>query len=187
MIGYAHIEDKTIGADDSSTAVNSYDLLKAGEVNLGMVIPSQNPKLEVHNKKGYGLNVQKNWSDLELTTAHEPIYVAAYVDGTLQEDTVRRIQSPATGAYYFWSSLVPSHDGTPRTNFSGYEVREVRISNASPKVASDGTVQDAGTVTPLSDGEIIRLTATRTTDATPDGEDQNKAFDYVVSYQTGAL
>ena len=66
-----------------------------------------------------------------------------------------------------------------------YVVREVTLSNHDPTVAADGTVTNYGTVTPLDSGDSINLTATRTADATPGGENPDKAYDYVVSYDTG--
>lgn len=51
--------------------------------NIGKVIADENPQMEVHNRKGYGITAKKVWSDLSITTGHSSIYTAVYVDGAL--------------------------------------------------------------------------------------------------------
>ena len=138
----------------------------------------------MHNKKGYGLTVNKKWSDLSITTSHESVYTAVYVDGELLEGSVRQIKAPSTSAYYFWTSLKPNADGSERTSLDDYVIREVKLGSADPTVAADGTVTDYGTVTPLDDGDSIELTATRTAAATPSGEANDKVYEYIASYET---
>lgn len=152
----------------------SYAPIETGVVNLGCVIVGQDPQLEIHNKKGYGINVNKKWSDLNLTKAHAPIYTAVYVDGALLEGSVNQIKSPAVSANYFWSELEPKQNGDERTTLEGYVVKEVTITNTDPTVKADGTVTDPRTVTPLEAGADIEITATRTPQATPEGETADK-------------
>ncbi|MDO4863738.1 MAG: SpaA isopeptide-forming pilin-related protein [Ruminococcus sp.] len=154
--------------------------------NIGVLRAETDARLEVHNMKGYGLTVNKKWSDLDLTTAHDPIYFAVYVDGVLLEDSVKQVKSPSVSAYYFWTSLKKEKNGTERTSLDGYVVKEVILSG-TPEVDSNGNVTNAGklTVTPLNSGGKQTLTATRTASATPEGEDSDKRFDYIVSYQQG--
>lgn len=175
--------DKVIdGVDQKLPSYYKYD---GEEENVGRVISDFDPRMNVVNKKGYSLTAKKKWSDLDITTAHDPIYTAVYADGVLVEGSVKQIKSPSTQAYYFWETLKPNADATPRTSLDGYEVREVKISSASPTVAKDGTVTNYGTVTPLASGEEQRLSATRTASATPAGEEREAEYDYVVSYSKG--
>lgn len=181
---YKHIEGHTESEYGEITKVNSYNLIDKNVENIGVVIPSQDPKMEVRNKKGYGINVRKKWSDISITTGHAPVYTAVYVDGELLEDSVKQIKSPDTSAYYFWPSLEPNADGSERTSLEGYVIKEVTISG-TPEVAADGTVTGYGTVTPLETGDGLELSATRAKAATPAGESAEKEFEYIVSYERG--
>lgn len=181
--GYS-CEDGVRISDNVTTVLPSYDH-EPGVDNLGRVVAEFDPRMNVYNKRGYSLTVNKKWSDLDITTAHSPIYVAVYADGKLIEDSVRQIKSPSVSAYYFWGSLVPNTDGSARTSLDGYTVKEVTLSNASPTVAKDGTVTNYGTVTPLESGNELKAVATRTAAATPEGESRDKEYDYVVSYSVG--
>lgn len=189
LMGYERVMGTKILEDLTEEDIPSYMEYQGNPLNIGKVIAEENPQMEVHNKKGYGLAVKKQWSDLSLTTGHDSIYVAVYIrDGNqlrLLDGTVKRIQSPSTSADYFWTTLEPYQNGTERTSMEDYVVREVTLSNHDPTVAADGTVTNYGTVTPLDSGDSINLTATRTADATPAGENPDKAYDYVVSYDTG--
>ncbi len=143
----------------------SYSTYIGEEDNVGKVIKDFNPIVDVVNKKGYGLTAKKNWSDLDITTYHDPIYVAVYVDGKLLDGSVRKIESPRTSTYYFWSSLVPYPSGRERTNLDGYVVKEVKVEN--------------GNVIPLESGDSINL------EVIPEGSTTKKAYDYNVSYSQG--
>ena len=185
LVGYERVMGTKINEDHSVESIPSYYDYEGNPLNIGRVIAEENPQLIVKNKKGYGLGVNKKRSDLSLTKSHESIYTAVYVDGELLDGSVRQIRSPATSAYYFWTSLKPYADGAERTDLSGYTVREVTLSGGSPTVDADGTVSNYGTVTPLDNGDSISLTASRTAAATPEGESSDKEFNYIVSYQQG--
>ena len=186
LMGFECVMGTKVNADNTTEDIPSYLEYDGNPLNVGKVIAEENPQMEVHNKKGYGLTVNKKWSDLELTTAHAPVYTAVYVDGVLLEGSVKQIKSPQTSAYYFWTSLKPYSNGDERTSMSGYTVKEVTISSSSPTVAADGTVTNYGTLTPIDSAGSVRLTATRTAQATPAGENSDKDFNYVVSYTQGA-
>lgn len=189
LMGYERVMGTKILEDHSQVDIPSYMEYDHNPLNIGKVIAEENPQMEVHNKKGYGLAVKKRWSDLALTTGHESIYVAVYIreNGQLRllDGTVKRIQSPSTSADYFWTTLEPYQNGTERTSLDDYVVREVALSNPNPTVASDGTVTNYGTLTRLDDGDTINLTATRSAAATPSGESPDKNYDYIVSYAPG--
>jgi fibro-slime domain-containing protein len=182
---YDMVMGEKVNEDETHEPIPSYyQYGSSGKDNVGQVRVEENPQMEVINEKGYGLMVYKRWNDLNLTTAHQPIYTAVYVDGELLSDSVRQIKSSDSSVYYFWSSLKPYANGDERLRFDGYTVREVTLSNADPTVAADGKVTDYGTVTLLEGGDTIRLSATRTAAATPEGETAECEYDYVVSYAT---
>ena len=186
LMGYERVMGEKISGDNIHTDIPSYMEYDNNPLNIGKVIVDSDPRMEVHNRKGYGLTVNKKWSDLNLTTSHDSVYVAVYVDGALLDGTVKEIKSPSTSAYYFWTTLKDNADGSARTDFTGYEIREVTLSG-NYSVADDGTVTgyDWNAVTPLNSGAEIVLTATRTEEATPDGESRDTDYTYVVTYQEG--
>ncbi len=190
LMGYERVMGTKIHEDNTEEDIPSYMEYQHNPLNIGKVIADENPQMEVHNKKGYGLAVKKQWSDLAQTTGHESVYVAVYIreGGQLRllNNSVRRIQSPSTSVDYFWTTLEPYLNGTERTTLNDYVVKEVSISNHDPTVAADGTVTNYGTLTPLDEGDSINLTATRTAAATPSGESPDKQYDYSVSYNSGA-
>lgn len=182
LMGYEQVLGSKTLENHEVVPIPSYYLLDNDMVNAGKVIAEEDPQMEVHNRKGYGISVKKEWSDLSKTTGHSTIYTAVYVDDQLLEGSVKEIKSPSTSANYFWTTLQPQANGSPRTDLSGYVIKEVTISNQDPTVSDDGTVTNPGTVTPLSSGDRINLVATRIASETPAGESPDKAYDYIVTY-----
>lgn len=201
LMGYEMIKGFTQDSEGTITQVPSYALYRTTQNNSGIVIAGYDPQMKVINKQGYGLTVNKKWSDIELTTGHEDVYVAVYVDGTLLANSVRKIESPATSTYYFWPTLEPESDGTPRSDLTGYVVKEVTISDGAPTFDENGkltngvepvfdengNITNDVTVTALDSGSEIALTATRTAKATPEGENPDAQYTYVVSYEEGDM
>ena len=187
LMGYEQVLGSKTLENHEVVPIPSYYLLDNDMVNAGKVIAEEDPQMEVHNRKGYGISVKKEWSDLSKTTGHSTIYTAVYVDGQLLEGSVKEIKSPSTSANYFWTTLQPQANGSPRTDLSGYVIKEVTISNQDPIVSDDGTVTNYGTVTPLSSGDRINLVATRIASETPAGESPDKAYYYIVSYAQNSV
>ena len=182
LMGYERVMGSKTHEDGTVEPIASYMVDAGNPENIGTVIADENPQMEVHNRKGYGISAKKSWSDLSITTGHSEIYTAVYVDGTLLEGSVKQIKSPSTTANYFWTRLQPNSNGTERTSLDGYVIKEVTISNQNPTVLDDGTVTDSGTVTPISSGDRVNVVASRIDDVTPEGEDNHRAYDYIVTY-----
>lgn len=182
LMGYECVMGSKILEDHTELEIPSYLPYDGNPANIGKVIADENPQMEVHNRKGYGITAKKVWSDLSITTGHSSIYTAVYVDGALLEGSVKQIKSPSTSANYFWTRLQPNADGSERTDLDGYVIREVTISNPNPTVSDDGTVTDCGTVTPLASGDRVNVVASRISAVTPEGENPDRAYDYIVSY-----
>ncbi|MBR4586986.1 MAG: hypothetical protein IKO30_01570 [Lachnospiraceae bacterium] len=189
LVGYERLDGDKTDSEGHVTQIPSYQVGPGNTENIGRVIlDSNNPQMEVHNKKGYGLTVNKNWSDTDLTTYHDAIYVAVYVkdgEGQLQllENSVHKIESPATSTYYFWETL---QDG--RTSLEDYVVKEVALTGDGINVSADGVVTGYDDPITILDGEndTIHLNVLRTEEETPAGETAQADFDYVVSYQPGS-
>ncbi len=188
LVGYERVMGSKINADNTQEDIPSYFVEDGSPVNVGRIIAVDgNPQVEVHNKRGYGLSVKKKWSDLDLTTGHSAIYVAVYADGDLVDDSVRKIESPDTSTYYFWTTLKPLAGGGERTNLDGYVVKEVLLTGDSITVDADGHVSGYTGITVLESGDSAGFTAVRTADATPDNETNEKVYEYVVTYEQGTF
>ena len=188
LVGYERVMGSKINADNTQEDIPSYFAEDGSPMNVGRIIAIDgNPQVEVHNKRGYGLSVKKKWSDLDITTGHSAIYVAVYADGDFVDDSVRKIESPDTSTYYFWTTLKPLAGGGERTNLDGYVVKEVLLTGASITVDADGHVSGYTGITVLESGDSADFTAVRTAAATPENESNEKEYEYVVSYEPGTF
>lgn len=149
--------------------------------NSGIIRDNSDPAIEVRNQRGWGLTAVKQWSDNGFMPIHDPIYFAVYVDdgnGNLSaepiEGTVHQLASGATSTYWFFWHLLTN-------DFSRYVVREVLISEANPTVASDGTVANPGTVTPIDAGGTLSV------DAKARANDTARRYSYEVGYVPGQV
>lgn len=163
-VGYSFVayerESGTYHAEDGDT------------LNSGWVRANESPKMYVQNKRGWGLDVNKQWSDSSFTKSHDPVYIAVYADGTLVPDTVREITSSRTTARYFFANLMSGK------TFADYEVHEVELSN--PVVDSDGKVTSYTAITrKLNDGDltVVNAVASNTNTSAP--------YSYSVEYSKG--
>lgn len=141
-----------------------------GEIEI-----NNDPDIQVRNQKGWGLTVQKKWTDKDFMENHDSTYFAIYLNGSYVDGTVRELAHPDTELYYFLEDLYDSNHVSHR--FSEYDVREVTISNSNPVVV-DGVVTNPGTVTPIEDGHDITLGG-RSVGGVYD------TYNYVVSYNKG--
>lgn len=107
------------------------------------------PHLDVNNRRGWGLEVTKNWTDKDFMETRDPVYVGLYYNGTLVEDTLREITD---SQYYYFTRLPRGGD------LSDYEFREIKITG-TPVTDELGNVTNIGdlTLAPLSEGSTISV------------------------------
>ncbi|MBQ6421455.1 MAG: hypothetical protein IJK02_10315 [Clostridia bacterium] len=172
-----------------------------GEKNEGVIRPNADPHIEVDNHRGWGLTVEKVWSDSSFMTSHDNIYFAVYCKGELLPGTVRRLKTVVdeesdaqTSLYYYFKTL---EDGA---EFSDYTVREVELTNpvmdteeGSDRVASYDSLTVIGGDIQLHNGGVpaqtgvhgsFTYTATYTTGA-PTGPNRNVRTDTVTNTRPG--
>ena len=130
--------------------------------NAGVIRPSQNPQIIVKNHRGWGLTVEKVWSDQNFMISHDNIYFAVYYNGEPVPGTVRRMKTEAlavyddatgeligydyeSSLYYYFPELIEG------ASFADYTVKEVALTD--PQVGDDGYVTSYGSITPLG-GEL---------------------------------
>ncbi|MBQ9015171.1 MAG: hypothetical protein IJ109_03530 [Firmicutes bacterium] len=155
---------------------NSY-ITKDGSDNLGTIRENESPAIEVHNRRGFGLTVQKNWSDASFTQSHGDVFFAVFVKDQLQKDSIRVLKAPQTSVYYYWDSLKKG------CSLSDYEIREVALDGDYTADSSSGAVAlaEGCRVTAIDGGGSLSVTA-------KSKEDQKEAaYEYAVSYKEGKI
>jgi len=194
-----------------TTTEGAYSAENPGEeVNSGTILSNDtNRTVSVHNRHGYGLVVNKVWSDAAFMASHDDIYFAVYLKGSdgskaLLEDSVRRMHHPDTSIRWFFPEL---EEGRTLNDYLVYEV-ELRVpegssiakdENEDPKIEiSDSgavtkytTEDDRGTETEhtVSDKNIIKK---QKDDSINVGGESNEhgysvTYSYVVGYERQEL
>ena len=163
-IGYTFVayerESGTYHAEDGDT------------LNSGWVRANESPKMYVQNKRGWGLDVNKEWSDRSFTRSHDPVYTAVYVDNTLVPGTVRRLTDSKPTTRYFFDQLISGK------TFDEYSVHEVELLN--PVVDSEGNVTSYDSITrKLNDGDLTTI------NAVPNNSNTSSPYSYCAEYTVG--
>ena len=163
---------------------NGADSPAAEDVGIvDTITAGTDPHVEVRNLKGWGLRMNKEWSDASYMAARRPVYFGVFIrdeesgDLTLVDGTVRRLtygQFPQT-LYWYFKSLKEG------VKFDQYEIREVILSNPDPTIGPDGVVTDFGTATPVDEGGINQITGRQK------GDTGEITFDYIVHYEKGEI
>ena len=164
----------------------SYIVEDGDTINSGIVRANQNPQVIVENHRGWGLTVEKVWTDDSFMLSHDNIYFAVYYNDTLIPGTVRRMKTEATAVYdqgifagydfetslyYYFRELIEG------AAFSDYVVREVALTD--PVVDENGYVTSYGSITPLV-GDVQLINGGIPSQTMTYGE-----FAYTVSYEVG--
>ena len=147
------------------------------------VTKDSNPNVEVCNIKGWGLRVNKIWSDADYMAKRDPTYFAVFIQEsderiTLVEGTVRRLEYSADPQtlYWYFNRL---EEGK---NIDDYLIREVWLTGY-------WTVDEDGVVTVSSDNDVhpIDNGGPLTLDGKQKGETQTSTYQYTVQYETGTV
>ncbi len=150
----------------------------------GTVKVDEDPAIQVSNQKGWGLTVNKVWTDKDFMESHDPIFFAVYVEdanGDLSADpvagSVRRMEHPNTSIYYFFGNL---QSGIP---FENYVVREVTLKTEGDQeiaVDKNGVVSGYSSVAPIAEGGRLDIGGQPV-----GGTYADSGFEYTVSYDPG--
>ena len=176
------------GFDRQNAAVE--DLSGTSGVN-GTVVSGKDPAVTVGNLKGWGLRMNKIWSDEDYMSDREPTYFAVFIkendnngegngDGhiTLVDGTVRQLtfDEKPQSLYWYFDRLRSG------TSFDHYLIREVRLTG-SYEVQDDGTVTgaDHSEVHSIHQEAHVKLTGRQK------GETSESEFTYTVLYEPGTI
>ncbi|MBQ3930798.1 MAG: hypothetical protein II725_00795 [Firmicutes bacterium] len=149
-------------------------------VNSGFIRDNSNPKIEVRNHRGFGLRVEKEWSDADFMLSHDDIYVGIFVNGVLLEGSVHSIDSYNYTTYYFETL----EEGAA---LDDYEVREVEQTEdgwvAVDTVSVGGKDKDGNSVTPNS----YSVSVTKGGPVSSYGGEPNIRTDIILNTRAGGL
>ena len=138
------------------------------------------PEVEICNLKGWGLRMNKVWSDAEYMSDRGPAYFAVFTrsgdDLAPVPDSVRRMDYEGSSLYWYWLTLPVTG-----VKFDDYVIREVTITAEDPQTDEDGFVAEPGEVTPIPEGGSVFVTGTQK------GESESSVFGYTVSYEQGQI
>lgn len=149
----------------------------------------EDPEIEVRNQEGWGLTVEKIWTDKDFMESHDDIYFAVYLndaadgepeDLKLYEGTVRRLSSNESELYYFLDDLKYTDPDTHEEKvyeFSKFVIKEVQLENA--------VVDDNGYVTGYSSITPIDMNGTLVCGGKPYGGEHQDGYSYTVTYEVG--
>ena len=172
-----------------TTTEGSYSSETTGTAdNCGMIAAGDtNRTVTVHNQHGYGLIVNKVWSDAAFMESHDDIYFGVYLDGDLIEDSVRRLHHPATTINWFFPEL--ANDKT----LNDYQVYELELKKGdNPITAGDITIDpDTGKVTWSSDSGVTVIKKEANSSINVGGisneHGYSVSYSYTVSYERQTL
>lgn len=148
----------------------SYLVDEGDTQNSGTIRDNSNPKIEVHNQRGWGIRADKVWSDADFMLSHDDIYFAVYVNDQLLDGSVHKID-----AYNYTTYFFPSLESG--ASFSDYKVYEVILTD--PVTAADGTISYSG-IQKVETSDTITINGVRM-DGTPE-----TGLSYAPSYAQGS-
>ena len=176
--GYVLKEDKS-DADDAETTQTVY-------TDTPMIVEdNKDPLVEIHNLKGWGLRVNKIWSDESFMDQREDVYFAVFVNdnGTLRrlgeidanQNTVRRLKKGESSLYWYMPKLLSAYP-----SIGQYEIHEVKLEKGdSFAVDDDGVVTGYTSITPQIASTIVN--------GHQIGNELLDNYQYTVSYVQGGL
>lgn len=158
---------------DSSYKVIHNDPAANDHSEVGEILSTSNAYMFVDNRRGFGIEGDKIWSDRDFASSHGDIFTAIYLTGenTPLANTVRQLKSPDTSVKYFFKQLLAGY------SISDYHVYEVTLTN--PQFDANGDLVSYDSVTRLSDGDTLSQ------HEVTDFQNVTTQDDYNVSYSEG--
>ena len=152
----------------------TYISVDAATHNAGTVRENQSPKTFVDNKRGFGIEAKKVWTDRGSVSSHAPVYLAVYLRSGNTEtrvSDVRQIAYPVSSANWFFE------DTAEGKTFADYVVREVTLTGEV--LDEKGNLTHFDTADPVAEGHPIHVLAT------PVGSETPEDTEYTVAYTPG--
>ena len=156
-------------------AVSGADRTESFAPAEGNIVSDHDPYVEVHNLKGFGLRINKVWTDKDYMASRDPTYFAVFCDGALVADTLRQMPYTLNPQSLYWYFL---HLESGKT-LSNYTIREVKVTD--PVVNSEGYVTGYESIYPIVDNETLEIKGTLK------GAESSDSINYTVTYEEGQI
>ena len=157
----------------------SYIVDDGDAINRGTIRARQNPTVIVENHRGWGLTMEKVWTDDAFMSSHDNIYFAVFCGGEMVDGTLRRLNTEVTennpvaeSSYYYYFETLQAG-----TVFSDYTIAEVQLDD--PVVNEDGFVTGYSGLRVIADGGTI------SNGGVPAETGKHAQFSYRVNYTVG--
>ncbi|MBQ1352726.1 MAG: fibro-slime domain-containing protein, partial [Firmicutes bacterium] len=154
----------------------------AAEGVTDTIVTGTDPHVDICNLKGYGLRMNKEWTDKDYMFDRDTTYFAVYIqdgdDLTIVPGTLMELPYGTDTLYWYWLTLPVSG-----TAFEDYVAEEVRITSGTPVFDDEGKITNESslTIVPISEGGELKLNGTQK------GESGKAEFTYTVSYERGTV
>lgn len=117
------------------------------------ILKDQDPNVEVHNIRGYGIRIYKEWTDDKYVAARDATYFAVYKkigdSEVLDTNSIYMLKYKKNTLYWYYDVLDQG------LTLRDYIIREVKIEGAT--VNDEGKVTSYTSITPVADGGEITL------------------------------
>ncbi len=153
---------------DPSTAIDT----DGDTLNSGRIRANESPFMKVINRRGWEIEVTKEWTDKNYISSRDSVFTAVYVNETLLDNSVKQLKYPQTTLRYYFDDLVSG------STFDDYEIREVELNN--PTFDAEGNLVSYDSIKKKLSDENFTIV-----NAVPKGSSEKKGFSYSVSYQKG--
>lgn len=197
MSGNAFMVEERAG--EIPAGYNLIDYERKGQIPAGEsankgVIHGGDEHVTVNNRHGYGLHVEKKWSDAPFMDYHNPIYFAVYLKGsgddlTLLNNSLLQLGKTETSLQWFF------HDLVKNKTLNDYLVYEVTVKNGQGEDITPEeydaleTDPDTGAAIIPDDWEVTRVEegGIITVEGKTSEHGYATAFDYTASYDRETL
>ena len=161
----------------------------------GKIKTRTDPHVDICNMKGWGLRINKTWTDADYMSERNDTYFGVYVqdgDGLdFLDDTLMRMPYKAKPQTLYWYfKTLPIEN----TSLADYVIREVKIVSGTPEFDSDAADDpndpNAGDRV-INEGALafsaVEAGETITLNGKQKGETTSSGFTYTVRYETGDI
>ena len=153
-----------------------------GNTVYNVIATHKDPHVDICNLKGWGLRVNKVWTDADYMKDRDTTYFAVYTGEddehlTIVTDSLRELPYGTNTLYWYWLVLPVN------TSFNNYKIREVKITDGRPVFNDDDVItnQNELTIVPIGQGSELKLNGTQK------GETSKSEFTYSVRYMQGQI
>lgn len=149
-----------------------------------IVTADADPHVDVCNLKGWGLRVNKKWTDADYLSQRDPAYFGIFIKKDeelhLVPGSLRQMDYGQSTLYWYYLPLPKLNENdVSAPPFNDFKIREVMLE--SPVVDDDGVVISYGKMTEKNDGDTIEIRGTQK------GEGASAFITYTVKQDEGLV